>query len=123
MGIKLVAIGSKRFNDQRLLYRALDGVHRKHHIDTLVTGARPGAEAMIYQWGIAREIRIVATIPGLTLNDQKNLHNRNRDMLQYSLPQAVVVFCTPHEAAAADMIASALALGYKVWSVPADWRG
>jgi hypothetical protein len=122
MGIKLVVMGSKKFSDTKLMYRALDAVHRKHFIDTLVTGARPGAEEMAHQWAVAREIRAVVTIPGNTLYGRKNLHDRNCDMLQYFRPEAVVVFSTPRESASQDMIQSARGLGYTVWDVTADWK-
>lgn len=121
MGIKIVVTGGKRFRDQKLLYRALDAVHKKHHIDTLVVGARAGAEEIAYQWGVVRTVREIVTFSGYALDGHQSYIDRNRDMLQYYAPSAVVVFPAIHEGVAKHMAEFARSMGYKVWEVPADW--
>lgn len=121
MGIKIVVCGGKAFKDIKRLQRALEAIHRKHHIDTLITGVKPGAEEMAFFWASNRSIREIITVPAgpEALTGRINYQRRNFDLLDKYRPDAVVAFSYPEPD---GMIAIAQQHGFKVWNVPVDFR-
>lgn len=119
---KVVVTGGNKC-DLKLLHRALDAVHRKHKISTLIVGERPGAEEMAYNWGIIRCIKEIITVP---INKGPYRHaydERNLNVLQYYRPNAVIIF-PPFvgEPPPNNMLRVAKEKEYLVWEVPVDWR-
>ena len=121
MGIKIVVSGGRKFSDLKRLQRALEAIHRKHHIETLITGPRAGAEEMAYFWAVTRHIREIITVPACpeVLTGRINYQRRNLDLLETYRPDAVVVF-SYHEPD--GMVSVARQYGFKVWEVPAGFR-
>jgi hypothetical protein len=122
-GIKVAVTGSKRFRDVKLLHRALEAFHRKHPIGTLITGDRAGVEEMAYYWAVAKHIREIITVPvTMDMTGHFNYESRNRDILQYYTPFAIIAFPPQIDGATQHLVYTARDLGYKVWEVPTDWR-
>lgn len=120
-GVIVVVAGGKRFKDVKLLHRALDAFHRKHHIGTLITGELPGAEEMAYFWGVTHHIATIITKPTTPdLIGRYSIERRNCDVLKEYSPFAVIAF--PGEGQTEHMIAVAEEINCRVWKVAADWR-
>lgn len=121
MGIKIVVCGGRSFKDLKRLQRALEAIHRKRFIDTLITGTRPGAEEMAFFWASNRHIKEIITVPAgpEALTGRVNYQRRNFDLLNKYRPDAVVAFSYPETD---GMVAIAKQHGFKVWEVPADYR-
>jgi hypothetical protein len=121
MGIKIVVCGGRKFSDLKRLQRALEAIHRKHYIETLITGPKSGAEEMAYFWAVNRNIREIITVPAgpEALTGRVNYQRRNFDLLDKYRPDAVVAFSYPEPD---GMIAIAKQHGFRIWEVPADFR-
>lgn len=119
MGYKILVCGGKSFSDYKLLHRALDAVHRKHHISCLITGEQKGAEEMAYFWAVSRRIAEIITVPATPDMIGKLCRERRaKDLLVEYEPDAVVAFPSRSQDAA---LWFAKERGFKVWEVPKNY--
>lgn len=56
--MKVAVIGSRGFDDQEKLYRALDSYHNKQKIDLIISGGAVGADQLAEQYAKERGIPV-----------------------------------------------------------------
>lgn len=114
MPFTIAVCGKKEFKDRKFVERALNAVHAKRPIATLITGNRPGVEEMAYWWAANKPIPEVVTLPhtGWTSLDNKDRYQRM--FTQYQV-NGVVVF--GHVAFFSWLDSFAAEYQVKIWEV------
>lgn len=111
--MKLLVCGGRNFSDLELLDRSLTAVHRKHGIGLLIHGGATGADRLSGEWAERNGIHSARVDALWKSGGRAAGPERNRAMLVYLLPDAVVAF--PGGRGTQNMISQAKAAGVAVW--------
>lgn len=111
--MRIIVCGGRNYFNKRVVYDALDRLHRERGIDFLIQGVANGADYLAWQWADERGI------PCGSYPAQWDEHGkaagaiRNQEMLDKGNPDGVVAF--PGGKGTADMVRRAETSGLKVW--------
>jgi hypothetical protein len=119
--VKVLVSGGRKFADRELMDRALDTLHRKKHIECLITGSLEGAQQMAYYWAVRARIASIITVPMQPdLTGRLDWSRWNRDIVQRCPVDGLVIF--PGRAETHHLAEFAEDNGLRVWRVKANWR-
>jgi hypothetical protein len=120
--VKILVSGGQRFDDYKLVDRAMDALHRKKRIRFLITGGLKGAQEMAYYWAVRSRIPAILTVPMQPdLTGALDWSRWNRDILKRFEVDGLVLF--PGRSETEHLAELAEDMGRRVWRVPRSWRG
>jgi len=117
----VLACGGRQFRDRKLVDRAMNAIHSRRKITTLITGGHAGAEEMLLWWAIQKPIDRILVIPPKSLS-YVDLILRYREILAKYPVGGIVVF--PGLGGGSYEHLDKLARQYRIalWNVPRDWQ-
>ena len=118
--ISTVLVAGGKYADRKVVERALNYVHSKHQIRTLITGAGDGAEEMAYWWAAQKPIPTVITIPKIG-HDYLATINRFHRIFTEHRPQGILSFAGASGSDTLHELADKFRV--PIWSVPDKWQG
>jgi hypothetical protein len=122
--VKILVSGGLKFDDRKLMDRAMDALHRRKRIACLCTGARQEAQEMAYYWAVRNRIPYIVTLPmqpDLTgkLDWSRWNHNVLKQLMLEGL-DGLVAF--PGRAETDHLADLAEEHRIRVWRVPKNWQ-
>ena len=112
-GMKVLVYGGRDYNDEALVFAALDTLHAKHNITEIIEGGARGADRLGRMWAIHRGVPILTFEADWKGCGKAAGFIRNQDMLSVGRPGAAVEF--PGGRGTADMRARLIRAGVKLW--------
>lgn len=127
--MRVLVCGGRDFNDENVLYDALDEFHEQHNIGCIIHGGARGADALSSKWAAARNIETFSYPADWDQYGHSAGPIRNAQMLKEGRPMAVIAF--PGGRGTADMVGQARAAGIDIYIIrvrrspdlaPSDWE-
>jgi hypothetical protein len=88
----VLVCGGRNFQDDKLLRRTLDFVHRAMPITKLIHGGARGADTLAGRWAWAKGIPVEVFVADWDRYGKKAGSIRNGEMLEVGKPHAVIAF-------------------------------
>jgi len=117
----VLACGSRHYANEKVVYDALDALHAKRAITTLVQGGARGADKLAKEWAKSRGVHCLTFMADWDKYGLAAGPKRNQQMIDEAKPQFVVAF--PGNKGTRDMKFKAVAAGIKVWEVQESTTG
>ncbi|MGK0392582.1 MAG: hypothetical protein ACJA0B_000737 [Alcanivorax borkumensis] len=111
--MRILVCGGRDFDNQALLARTLNRLHRDNTLSLLIHGNASGADRLAGQWAHDHGIDQVSYPANWKAHGRAAGPMRNRRMLHHGRPQAVIAF--PGGRGTAHMVALAEQAGLPVW--------
>jgi hypothetical protein len=116
--MRVLVTGGRAYDNRNRLTRALDSLHAKHPITTLIHGNAPGADTLAADWPRTRGVTAISYPANWKQHAKAAGPIRNQQMINLGKPDAVVAF--PGGKGTADMLAKARAANIsQIWEVDA----
>jgi predicted Rossmann-fold nucleotide-binding protein len=122
--MKVLVCGGRSFEDYPALMRALDALHAKRPVTTIIHGGARGADTGAADWAAYRaekygeDIKVICFYADWLRHGRAAGHKRNQQMLDEAKPDVAVAF--PGGPGTADMVRRARAAGVQVYAVDLD---
>ena len=92
MTLRVLVCGGRDFEDQRLLIRTLDALHRERGIGVVINGGAPGTDTLAKNWALMRGIDVQTYAANWAEHGRAAGPKRNQQMLDEGKPDLVVAF-------------------------------
>lgn len=90
--MRVLVCGGRYFLDDVLLFRYLDDLHGRLHVDVLIHGAARGADSLAGQWANDRTVPVEVYPADWDRHRRRAGYLRNVQMLREGRPDLVVAF-------------------------------
>lgn len=90
--MKLLVCGGRDYADWRHLQEALEALHKSRPITLLIAGGAPGADDLAARWAQYRKLPVCVFPANWKHEGRAAGPLRNRAMLQFGAPDAVLAF-------------------------------
>lgn len=111
--MKILVCGGRDYADKDAVFAALDAVHRKNAVTSIIHGGASGADSLAAEWAKARGVESVKFAADWNKHGKKAGPIRNSQMIAEGNPDGVVAF--PGGRGTLDMTTQAKRAGITVW--------
>lgn len=119
--MRIIVCGGRDFHDLDFAWGALNALHYKRPITTLIHGAAAGADSLGRSWAMTiSNIEILGFPANWERYGRRAGPVRNRQMLREGLPDLVVAF--PGGRGTRDMVLAAGEAGVRVWNLAQKYK-
>lgn len=114
--MRLLVCGGRGYTDWRHLQASLERLHEERPITLLITGGAPGADDLAARWAQYRKLPVCVFPANWKHEGRAAGPLRNKAMLQFGAPDAVLAF--PGGRGTAGMVELAVNAGVKITYAP-----
>lgn len=90
--MRVLVCGGRDFRDRDAVFRALDEIHARTPIDTIIHGGASGADSLAAEWAHSRNVSREAYVPNWELHGKAAGPIRNQQMIDEGKPDMLVSF-------------------------------
>ena len=121
MSFVVFICGGRQFRDRKLVDRAMNAVHDRRKITTLITGGQTGAEEMVTWWAVQKPIERVLLIPPKS-SSFMNCILRYQEIFNRYPVDGIIVFPGLGSGSYEYLEKAAGECRIKIWNVPKHWQ-